>query len=173
LQSCSKASLSKDTGRLSELCEDLRSIPEVLLIPILIIDLDIEVQMNGILGFLENLTGRYLTDTIDALHTIAAHDTAKTLRVIHGIMIEHGVTFERLRDDFANCQEFEITSFGELHGEELSQMADLIDQEARKLYIYDPPGEAVFELLSAYLEGRRDEFAASLEACSAPDKAPP
>jgi hypothetical protein len=158
---------------LAELCEDLRSIPEVLRIPILIIDFDIEIQMNGILGFLENLTGRYLADTIDALDTVAARDTAKTLRAVNGIMIEHGVTFQRLRNDFAKCQEFDITSFSELHGEELSQMADLIDQEARKLYIYDAAGEAVFELLSAYLEGRRDEFAASLDAYSAPDGASP
>jgi hypothetical protein len=148
---------------LLRLREDLRSIPKVLRIPILIIDLDNELHMNGILGFLENPTGRYLTDTIDALDIIAAHDTATTLRAVHRIMMEHGVTFERLRNDFAKCREFEITSFSELHGEELSQMADLIVQEAKKLYIYDPAAESVFELLSAYLEGRRDEFAASLE----------
>ncbi len=152
---------------LSKLREDLRSISEVLRIPILIIDFDTEVHMNGILGFLENSTGLYFTDTIEALETIAAHDTAKTLRAIHRIMSEHGVTVERLRSDFADAQEFQITSFSELHGEGLSQMADLIVQESRELYVYDPAAERVFDLLLAYLERRRDEFVASLDACSA------
>jgi hypothetical protein len=152
---------------LSKLREDLRSIREVLRISILIIDFDTEVHINGILGFLENSTGLYLTDTIEALETIAAHDTAKTLRAIHRIMSEHGVTVERLRSDFANAQEFQITSFNELHGEELSRMADLIVRESRELYVYDRTTEQVFDLLLAYLERRRDEFVALLEACSA------
>jgi len=37
---------------LSKLREDLRSVPEVFRIPVLIIDFDTEVCMNGILGFL-------------------------------------------------------------------------------------------------------------------------
>jgi hypothetical protein len=158
---------------LSKLREDLRSIPEVLRIPILIIDLDTEVHMNGILGFLENSTGLYLTDTIDALETIAARDTAETLRTIQRIMNEHGVTVERLRSDFAKVREWQITTFRELHGEELSQMADLIVQEARKLDIYKHTAEAAFELLPIYLEGRRDEFVTSLEAYSTEDDASP
>ena len=105
------------------------------------IDLYTEVHMNGILGFLENSTGLYLTDTVDALETIAAHDTAKTLRVIQRIMNEHGVTVERLRSDFAKVPEW-ITTFRELHGGELSQMV----HEARKLYIYKHTAEAPFEL---------------------------
>ena len=153
---------------LSKLRDDLRSIPRTLRIPILIIDFDTEVHINGILGFLENPTGLYLTDTIDALETIAAYDTAETLRAIQRIMTEHGVTVQQLRGDFANVTEFEITSFSELHGEELSQMADLIVQESRKLYVYDRAAERVFDLLSAYLDRHRDEFVTSLEACWAP-----
>jgi hypothetical protein len=152
---------------LSKLREDLRSIPKALRIPILIIDFDTEVHMNGILGFLENSTGLYLADTIDALETIAAHDTAETLRAIHRIMSEHGVTVQRLRSDFADATEFEITSFRELHGEELSQMADLIVRESKKLYVYDRGAERVFDLLSAFLDCRRDEFLASLETSPA------
>jgi hypothetical protein len=127
--------------------------------------------MNGILGFVANLTGRCLADTIGALDTIAAHDAGNRLRAIHRIMIKHGVTFERVRNDFANCQEFEITTFSEQHGRAPSQMAHLIGQEARKLHIYNNATESVFELLSAYLEGRRDQFVASLEAYSAGDRA--
>lgn len=153
---------------LLKLREDLSSIPEVLRIPILIIDFDIEVHINGILGFLENSTGLYFVDTIDALETISAHVTAGVLRAIQRIMNEHGVAVQRLRSDFANTTEFEITSFSELHGEELSEMADLIVRESRKLYVYDRPAEQVFDLLSAYLDRHRDEFLASLEACCGP-----
>ena len=153
---------------LSKLREDLRSISEVLRIPVLIIDFDTEVCMNGILGFLENSTGFYLADTIAAMETIGAHDTAAILGTIQRIMAKHGVTHERLRRDLARMQEWQITNFAESHGEELSQMADLVGQESEKLYIYDRmhdrEGEDVFVLLSAYIEQRRDELMALLEA---------
>ena len=45
---------------LSNLRDDLRSVPEELRIPLLVIDLDTEVAMQGMLGFLENSTGLYL-----------------------------------------------------------------------------------------------------------------
>ncbi len=152
----------------SKLREDLRSVPEVFRIPVLIIDFDTEVCMNSILGFLENSTGFYLIDTIAAMEVIGAHGTAATLRSIQRIMAEFGVTHERLRGDLARMQEWQITTFAESHGEELSQMADLVSQEAKKLYIYDRmhdrEGEDVFVLLSAYIEQRRDELVALLEA---------
>lgn len=148
----------------SHLRDDLRSVPEVLRIPILIIDLDTEVAINGILGFLENFTGQYLVDTIDALETIGAHKAAGTLRAIQRVMSTHGVTFDQLRSDFARAELFQITNFVQLHGEELSPMAEEIEREAKKLDIYDP-AEPVYDLLEAYLQSRRDEFIASLEAC--------
>lgn len=151
---------------LSKLRDDLRSVPEVIRIPVLIIDFDTEMCMQGILGFLENLTGFYFADTIAAMEAIGARDTAATLRTIQGIMTEHGVTHELLRGDFARLHEFQITTFAESHGEDLSQMADLIVQESMKLYIYSDnrKGEDVFVLLSAFIEQRRDELVDLLEA---------
>jgi hypothetical protein len=149
---------------ISSLCEDIRAIPEVLRMPILISDFDSEVQMNGMLGFLENRAGRYLVDTIEALNAISAHKTADTLRAIQRIMSEHGVTVERLRSDLANVQEFQVTSFAELHGERLADMAQQIEDEARNLYLYEEAGEPVFDLLEAHLQRRRDELLAALKA---------
>ena len=124
--------------------------------------------MNGILGFLENSTGFYLPDTIVAMEAIGAHDTAAILRTIQRIMAEHGVTHEQLRGNLARMQEWQITTFAESHGEKLTQMARLVDQESNKLYIYDltydRQGEDVFGLLSAYIEQRKDELVALLEA---------
>jgi hypothetical protein len=151
-----------------QLRDDLRSLPEVLRIPILLIDFDTEVCMNSILGFLENPTGRYFADTIAALERIAAHDTAAILRAIQKIVADHGVTHERLRADHAHMQEWQITTFRQRHGEEVSQMARPIDEESKKLYIYDNPHnrerESVFDLLSAYIEQQKDELVAALEA---------
>jgi hypothetical protein len=156
---------------LLELREDLRSVPEVLRVPILIIDFDIEVTMNGILGFLENSTGRYLADTIAALEAIGGNHAAAILRTIRRIMAEHGVTHERLRGDLARLQEFQITTFAEVHGEGLRPMSDAIHEEARKLYLYDSmndrEGERVFDLLEAYIERNKDELVSLVEACVA------
>jgi Domain of unknown function (DUF4375) len=154
---------------ISSLCDDMRSIPDVLRIPILISDFDTEVQMNGMLGFLENFGGRYLVDTIEALGTISAHKTADTLRAILRIMSEHGVSVEQLRGDLAKVQELQVTSFADLHGERLADMTQQIDAEARKLYVYQRDGEAVFDLLEANLQQRRDELLAALEACAGLD----
>lgn len=135
--------------------------------PILIIDLDTEVAMNGMLGFLENSTGLYLPDTIAALETISAPKATGTLQAIQRIMSDHRVTVERLRNDFQGAHLFQITTFLELHGEELAPMAEQIGREAQKLDMYDP-AEAVFALLQAYLEDHRDEFIAALEECCMP-----
>jgi hypothetical protein len=146
----------------SALRDDLRSTPEELRIPILIIDFDTAIQMNGIPGFLENSTGLYFFDTIDAFEAIGASKTAHILRTIRGIMSDCGVTVEQLREDFANVEPDQITSFSKLHGEKTSQMAGLVDNEANKLYVYDQSGEAIFDLLEIYLENRRDRFIALL-----------
>jgi hypothetical protein len=152
---------------LAKLRNDLRPIPAVLRIPILIIDLDTEVAMNGMLGFLENSSGLYLAETIEALESISAHNAAGTLRNIQQIMANYGVTVERLRGNFAGPQEWEITSFRQTHGEELSRMAEHIGCEAQKLDLCDH-AEPVFDLLEAYLEGRRGEFLAALEKYDGP-----
>ncbi|WP_418936961.1 DMP19 family protein [Paenibacillus anseongense] len=39
---------------------------------LLILDFDIELQMNGIIGFLENSSGAYLEETMEALFRIRA-----------------------------------------------------------------------------------------------------
>jgi hypothetical protein len=153
---------------LAQLRDDLKSIPAVLRIPILVIDLDTEVTINGMLGFLENSTGLYLVDTIEALEMIGAHKAADSLRAIQQIMSEHGVTVERLRGDLDKAELFEITNFLELHGEDLVPMAEQIECEARRLNVYDP-AEPAYDLLRAYLEGRRNELIAALDRFHGPD----
>src|SRR5262245_15164142 len=118
---------------LSKLLGDLRSVPEVLRIPILLIVFDSAVAMQGILGFLEDF-GRYLVDTIDALETISAHKTAHTLRTVQRIMSNHGMTIEDLVDG----------------GNMPDEMADQVYRETRTPYRWRPlehPDERALDLL--------------------------
>lgn len=134
----------------------LREIAEPLRIPILVLDFDTEVCMNGMLGFLENSTGLFWAETIDAFDKIGASETVSVLRAIKTTLDKHGVTPERLRADFAGTQEYQITTFRELHGD-LGTMPDEVEQDARRLYLYGKPGtrEPVWSLLEAFVEKNR------------------
>lgn len=147
---------------LSTLRDRLSELPEVVRVVILLIDFDTEVTMQGILGFLENSTGLYLPETIQAFATIGANETAQVLRRIQAIMAKHGVSPSRLREDFAEVEQYQITSFAELHGEQLEPMTEEIDQEAEKLYLYAEHGEGVFSLLEDYVKNHRGELIKAL-----------
>jgi len=56
----------------SSIRQMLYEMPESWRTIIMIIDFDTELSMNGILGFLENFTGKYLNETIAALKLIEA-----------------------------------------------------------------------------------------------------
>ena len=111
--------------------------------------------MNGILGFLENSTGQFLSLTVEALQQIGAKQVARCLEGIQKIMETHGVTNEKLQDDQSNSTEFQITSFSELHGEELEQMCCEIEKEASVLTDDSATDEPFPQLLYRYVEQNR------------------
>src|SRR6266516_1196275 len=78
---------------------------------VLLIDCDTEIMMNGMLGFIENMTGRHLVPTIEALRQIGASAVARQLQAVHDCMTRYGVTWQRLRGEFEGSHEYEITSF--------------------------------------------------------------
>lgn len=84
---------------------------------VLLVDCDTEISMNGMLGFLENLSGQHLGKTIEALDTIGAAKSADLFRSVERCMTKHGVTWAKLRGDFEGSTEYQITSFRELHGD--------------------------------------------------------
>jgi hypothetical protein len=135
--------------RLSEVAEPLR-------VPILVLDFDTEVSMNGMLGFLENSTGLFLPETIEAFGRIGASETVSILRAIEKTLEKHGVSPARLRADFAGTQEYQIATFRELHGD-LGTMPNEVEEDARRLYLYGKPGtgEQVWPLLEAFVEKNR------------------
>lgn len=148
---------------LSRARDSLQDIAEALRLPILVLDFDTAVEMQGILGFLENSTGLFLPETIDAFEKIGAVETASILRDIQKTLERHGVTPARLRSDFAETQPFQVTTFAELHGD-LGTMSAEVEKEARRLYIYGKPDarEPVWRLLEAYVETHRAECHAEI-----------
>ena len=125
---------------------------------------DTEINMNGILGFLENSTGAYLPDTVLAFNSIGATITASTLMRIDALMQAHGFTTAHLRQDLSNQEPFQVTTFRASHGESSSLMASAVDAEARNLYLHQRNGEPVFVLLEAYVERHRSALIEALVA---------
>lgn len=139
------------------------SLTNPLHVTLLLTDFDTELYMNGILGFLENSTGAYLDQTIDAFRIIEAEQTAATLSQIRDAMRQHGVSHRTLRSDFHGTSEFQITSFSELHSRS-DDFAAAVGQLADALYLYDRSHESPFSLLETYLEKHSDETLAQLDS---------
>lgn len=72
-------------------------LPVVLKDLLLILDFDIELQMNGIIGFLENSTGTYFEETIEALFRICATKDFEIMNDIKSFLISNGTNPTRLR----------------------------------------------------------------------------
>jgi hypothetical protein len=144
---------------LSAARDQLKDVGDALRVSILILDFDTEVSINGILGFLENSTGLYLSQTIDAFERIGARETSTILRAVEATMQRHGITPERLRGDFDGTAAFEITSFAKLHGD-LGSFPKDVDFDADRLYLHARAGEGepVWKLLEEYVEANRKEL---------------
>jgi hypothetical protein len=148
--------LSTARDRLHEIAEPLR-------VAILVLDFDTELNMSGMLGFLENSTGLFFAETIEAFDKIGASETVSILRAIERTLERHGVTPARLRADFAGTQEYQITTFRDLHGD-LGTMPKEVEQDAQRLYVYGKPGtgEAVWLLLEAFVQRNRTPLLAEI-----------
>lgn len=139
---------------------DRRSeIAEALRVPILVLEFDTEVSMNGMLGFLENSAGLYFAETIEAFGKIGATATVSVLYSIKNTLDRHGVTPSSLRADFTATQEFQITTFRELHGD-MGTMPQEVQEDAQRLYLYAGPNtsEPVWALLEEFVERNRDQI---------------
>ncbi len=143
---------------------DFPNLANPLHLVILLIDCDTEILMNGMLGFLENMTGRHLASTIEALKRIGALAAARDLQGIQDCMARHGVTWERLRGDLQGTREYDITSFHKLHGAQLAPFASEVTKLAHGFSPFRPQrNENPYAALCTYLDGRltelRDEIA--------------
>ena len=126
---------------------------------VLLIDCDTEIMMNGMLGFLENMTGRHLVPTIEALRQIGVPKVASQLQAVHDCMTRYGVTWQLLRGDLEGGAEYEITTFRKLHGPQLDAFASEVSTLAHGFSLFRPHSdEAPYDALCAYLESRLIEL---------------
>ena len=127
---------------------------------VLLLDCDTEISMNGMLSFLENLTGRHLRKTIEALEMIRAPKSAELFRAVQSCMKKHGVTWAKLRGDFKGSVEYQITSFRQLHGESLDSFSKDICQIVGKFELFNSHSalEDTFGGLCKYAQERIGQF---------------
>jgi hypothetical protein len=144
---------------LSSLRQRMSDLPDPLRVLFLVSDFDTEVLVNGIVGFLENLTGAHLLATIEAFDAIGARSTAATLRDVETTMRQYGVTHQMLRHPMSSVEEFSIVPSSTLHGQNATRMFEAIEKRTQDLYCYQTESpEAIFELLCQYLEPRLQEL---------------
>ncbi|MDR0267219.1 DUF4375 domain-containing protein [Paenibacillus sp.] len=124
---------------------------------ILIIDFDTELNMNGIIGFLENSTGSYLDETIDSLRRIGAIQDYVVLTNIKLILISNGIDPRILRVNMNNQSEYKISSSQMMHGLDFDEVLD----EAEDLYLNQE--RSIFDNLFEYVEMNRTLFIREME----------
>jgi len=134
---------------------------------VLLIDFDTEVNMNGLLGFLENPTGAYLDQTIEAFRILGASQTADTLCRVRELMEQQGVSHQRLREPHRHTIEYQITSFSELHGSALDGFADDVSHLERSLYVHDRSQEQPFTKLEGFVEQHAAEIQSEMRRIGA------
>jgi hypothetical protein len=137
---------------LSLLLDGLPGLPAALRVPALVIKFNTELHMSGIHGFLENNTGYYLSETIEALETIGAYATARTMGSIRAILVRHGVELS----DRESIQKFHWDQW-----EESDLLRAEIGAEANNLTYADPRAyapEDVFGMLQRYVDANRDRL---------------
>jgi hypothetical protein len=59
------------------------------------LDFDIELQINGIIGFLENSTRTYFDETMEALFRICATKDFEIMNEIESLLISNGIKLTR------------------------------------------------------------------------------
>ncbi|MVO99530.1 DMP19 family protein [Paenibacillus lutrae] len=129
----------------------LNQIPLVLKDIVLVIDMDTEMNMNGILGFLENSTGLYLNETIEALDRMEAFRDANCLRNIRAILLAYGIQLHARRVGTSHQDLYEVSSGDKPQGTLLKEAAGAIEAEASRMYLYSEH-ENLFDHVFLYAE---------------------
>jgi hypothetical protein len=110
----------RDDGRIADTSNPLSVV-------MLLLDYETECSMNGIIGYLDNSSGQYLSETIDALDTIGCADNAKILKRIRATAGAGGMTSDEIHQDNVDLEPFTVTSFADLHGDQWDDICDRIE----------------------------------------------
>jgi hypothetical protein len=134
---------------------------------VLLIDLDTELSMNGILGFLENSSSRFINETIELLERIQADADARVLQEIKSILEAAMHSTDRLHQDLQQLQEYQISSFMQTHDIDEADV-DQIEQAAEGLYLHRKEAN-IFENLEAYIERNKVQLVEEVKTFLAED----
>ncbi|QYR19646.1 DMP19 family protein [Paenibacillus sp. sptzw28] len=137
--------------------EVLSKIPILIRDCVLLIDFDTELNMNGIFGYLENSTGKFIDETIEVLERIGAVRDAKALNKIKKSLSNFGLKTHDLNTNLHNLKEYQINNFIQTHGITDSELLDRIQQEAENLYINNQE-ENIFNNLIDYIEANKQNL---------------
>lgn len=142
--------------------ENGSELPQVLRDIILIIDLDTELSMNGMTGFLENVSGQYLGETIEAMVRIGNEADADILIKIEQMLFDHGVTPRQLSENVNGLSEHDITTSLQTHGEQIHEVLQQVEMEAGSLSMQSDNEES-FDLLYQYVDTNKDHLKQEIE----------
>ncbi|MFS0870291.1 hypothetical protein [Paenibacillus xylanilyticus] len=137
-------------------------LPQVLRDVILIIDLDTELSMNGITGFLENASGQFLEETIAAMQRVGNEADADILKSIQQELSENGVTPEQLRENVNALSEHDVTTSLKTHGPHIHEVMQRVELQAGNLSMQEDNEES-FELLYQYVEHNKESLKREME----------
>ena len=92
-----------------EIREQMDQLPELLKHILLLIDLDTELNMNGIAGYLENASGGYLDEIIGILKRMNNQADYRIMLSIREILATNGMSLGRLRAQNGDLIEHEVS----------------------------------------------------------------
>lgn len=143
------------------------SLNDPLHVAVLLVDFDTEVTMNGLLGFLQNSTGAYLDQTIEACRLLGAKQTTDTLCRVREVMARCDVSHQRLRELFLHTVEHQVVASSELHDGSLDDFTDEVERLENKLYMHDQTEASPFPLLEVFLEQHASTIQSELKRIGA------
>lgn len=135
--------------------DHLHQLPQLVQDIILVIELDTELSINGIWGFLHNSAGLLLEDMLDTLYRIGALEDYAILNAISGVLSRHELSPQQLRDRTQASSLYEVSRLktaDEVHMKpRIETIAGEIQELAQNLYVYDSERN-IFDDLIAYVE---------------------
>ncbi len=141
--------------------DHLHQLPQLVQDIILVIELDTELSINGMWGFLHNSAGLLLEDMIDTLYRIGALEDYAILNAISGVLSRYERSPQQLRDRAQASSLYEVsslTSVDEAHMKtRMETIAREIQELAQNLYVYDSERN-IFDDLIAYVDVHKDSL---------------
>lgn len=121
--------------------------------------------MNGLLGFLENSTGRFLGQTTEALSLVGCPQWTRAFERVSDVMREYAIEWPQLQGATAGIPEHAVTDFSARHFRRLDPLADALSQidfDFRQLF-GSTEGVDAYAPLCAFLDERMESFMSEIQ----------